>query len=713
MDRTPLGLTIVEPGESPWEDGGSFFGRNMRVIDHLLRLGALTHAHDAHPPLDNPPTAPAAAPSATDGELPAAQTVYIVATAIDAEGGETLPTPMTTAVTPDALGAPAAPTGAADYTAGDLPDNSYYYVLTATDGVGGETPASDLLIVTLEDGHANGQVILDGLGTAAAAVGGTGWRLYRAVNGGPYGFLAAGATETFNDDELALRPDVQLPPPDDTTNTTGSGASIGVTVADLPADAVSYRIYASDDPTFPSPSLLGEWPAAEAAATTRVITNLILDSGQPPVVSTSVGGASLVVGGGGAGLTAVLPPFPGDIEWNPPKAEMDAASMVWRVDGQEQLAIVARQRSVEETDDPSWIGYPDPPGYTEADWRGATAEYTWDDVSPQHALVGSGALNTDNLIERVDTGPAYGDGGSWLARFTLDAGWERLYVGGVTFASVDEGFLGIIDRAAGKFQLVHVTDSSPLTYTVLAEAAIDVAAIGTTAHIYVNLIGNKLYAMPAGYPYTPLLASWLTADLTGTPLEGGSFYGAVGARWSTADTVRIYIAGAAARTLITELVADTASSGYVDNLGNPTWALSGNAQVVLWRSDGYVGGIPDAWQALGNLGYLNAWDTVAGEEPAAYVQWGNRIILRGRLANASWNVGDTIVELPLGLDPYPEGHFYVGAETTGGVLGIARVDVIPAADPDPPKLVLGAVSVADPAVALSLEGIEWVLGFFA
>jgi hypothetical protein len=301
MSRRTLfgGLLELEPGDGLFDENADFTLRNIETIARMLRVGAVTHRHDGHAALADPDPAavPTLALDAVGGQLPPGVPIFAGYTLLDADGGETLISALVNDVTPFGLtDFPAAPTAAVDYTAGTLPANTYYYVLTATDGAGGETDASDPATAVVVPGQANARVVLDGLMTAAAAVGGVGWRLYRSTNGGQLGLLGQGATEGFTDDGQPCL-DPQLQPP--VANNAGGTGQARITVpGPLPADAAGFRLYVSPVDTFDSPALVGEYLPADAG-TEIVVQSFGLQSGSPPPVSTTLPGAAAIGGGGG------------------------------------------------------------------------------------------------------------------------------------------------------------------------------------------------------------------------------------------------------------------------------------------------------------------------------------------------------------------------------------------------------------------------------
>lgn len=302
MRKTSLGLTVIEMGDSIYMDGGSFLEQNPEIIDHLLRIGVLTHRHDAHPGLADPATAPTATVNPSGGSLPPATTVYVGYTLLDVDGGETRISPVAQPTTAGGLSAPAAPTAIADYGAGGLRPGVYRHAITVTDPAGGETLLGAAVDTIVDYGHANARVVLSGLTALVTAAGGAGWRLYRSFAGGQWTYLASGVGDAIIDDGT-LCPDCSQRPP--TSNSTNRASAIDVTVPALAAGTDRYRIYASLAPAFRSPSLVGEYAASDVTA--KTISALTFAAGAPPAVSTSVGGADRIPAADISGLRWLTP----------------------------------------------------------------------------------------------------------------------------------------------------------------------------------------------------------------------------------------------------------------------------------------------------------------------------------------------------------------------------------------------------------------------
>lgn len=291
------GLTVLELDESVVEDGGAFIGRDRDIIDHFLELGARTHRHNAAPPITNPQGAPSAAVIASAGTLPADQTYSIGFTLEDSSNGETILSPTVTVSTPPPLDQPEQDvTATVDHDAGDLPVDTYYYAIAWVDGEGGETPIGPAVVADVDPGFANSEVLLAGLTTGMATASAIGWRLFRAVGGGDFGYLASGTTDTYMDDgSVAVNCDI--PPVPDDVNSTLSVNSLRV---DLPppgaagvAEATFINVYLSEDGEFSGGTFLEQFPVGSAGQS-RLYTALDLGDAAPPDVSTSVGGANQI-----------------------------------------------------------------------------------------------------------------------------------------------------------------------------------------------------------------------------------------------------------------------------------------------------------------------------------------------------------------------------------------------------------------------------------
>lgn len=318
MDFTDFaGLTVLDPGETLSTNGYSFQSVNPRIIDYLLRLGATLHHHDGAAPLDAP-TDELVPVLAAGGSIGADRDLFLTYTLLDATGGETLAAPAAQITTPGPIPAPTSgPTVAIDYTAGSLVIGTYYYVLTYTDGSGGETTKSPYAAVVREAGHANGRVMFTNL-NVGMPTGAAGWRLYKSTANQQYRFIGEGtsADATFIDDGLVCADCTGQPP---TFNKTGGGNALTVPVPTLPAEASGFRLYGSDSGAFTNPAFLGQWPDTQTDPLSLLTFNP--GTGAPPVLPTAVGGAAKIEATTDINNIAVVAGSP---RWKPPVANAAA-----------------------------------------------------------------------------------------------------------------------------------------------------------------------------------------------------------------------------------------------------------------------------------------------------------------------------------------------------------------------------------------------------
>jgi hypothetical protein len=298
MEKTLFaGLTQLDPGESLSTDNASFQSENPPKIDRLLEVGAVTHRHNAHPAQANPGSGlePGASAVASGGHIPADLTVYVGFTLLDFDQGETTLSPIVTVSTDTPLPGPDdGPTAEADYTAGGLLPDTYYYAISLLDAEGGETPVGPTTAVEREPGYASGRVLLSGLLEPVLAASASAWRLWRAVGGGDLFYIASGATDTFVDDGSGCV-DCSLAPVDPDVNLTNSDNTILVEVPSggAMATASAFSVYLTTDAGFESGCLAGTYPIA-SAGTVLTFRDLIVEDHRPPDVSTCIPGASKI-----------------------------------------------------------------------------------------------------------------------------------------------------------------------------------------------------------------------------------------------------------------------------------------------------------------------------------------------------------------------------------------------------------------------------------
>lgn len=563
---TFAGLTVLEPGEPLTTDGGSFLSRNPEITDYFLGL-IKTHRHDAHAPLADPIPAPALTTDATGGSLPPDLTVTAVYTLLDDQGGETLPSPVAAVTTASPVGPPQeAPTAVVDTTAGALVADVYAYVVTLTDDQGGETTPGPAVRVTRDPGPANARIVLSGLtAVMAASPGATGWRLYRAKGAGDFDLLSWGAADSFTDDG-SVPVDCGVEPP--SVDTTNGANQVTLNVPVLPADAVGFRIYVSTTGDFTSPALLGTTRLPAEAGVDIVLGTIALEDGQPPDVSTSIGGSTLIAGGGGTG-----PLLSGDsIEWR------DAlGNPIVRLTGTSS------------------------PGGTQR-----ANDFTAGEYNPAPATFDTGqGAGTSDLAAKVGTSEAafYGSfgfadplpgAGAIEGTFTIvdaSAGWDVLGVGWGEVDRAGNGLFVKIDRAAGEVQLVWDDGTGPV---VLGSAAYTAAVVDGSEVI----LGVTRVADPLGFAFhvTATVDSIedVAFDYTGPESQGWSLHGQLWLAWT--DPAAFTVGRVAQtrdseeRTLYVEVIDPEGNSqsklllndvGTSDGLGGGSAAQRQKAGIVL------------------------------------------------------------------------------------------------------------------------------------
>lgn len=292
MERTSFaGIAKLDPNDPLSTEGYQFQHEDREVIDHFLQVGAQTHRHDEHPALADPAAPPVLAITPSGGAIGADLEITVAYTLIDAYGGETAPSSAAVVQTPPGLAAPgSAMAASANPSSGMLLAGYYYYAATVTDGQGGETALSDEARVYVDPGYASGQIHLSGLSGLVGLASGVLWRLWRRVEGGPWGLLAQGTADSYIDDGTVAA-DATLSPPR-FTGTTRATSQLHVTVpSGLPSAAQQFRIYAGiEGEEFSNPSRLGTYPLADQGSL-KTYPSLDLQDGRPPSQSRSVQGA--------------------------------------------------------------------------------------------------------------------------------------------------------------------------------------------------------------------------------------------------------------------------------------------------------------------------------------------------------------------------------------------------------------------------------------
>lgn len=298
MEFTPFaGLTALDEDDPITLDGGSFLTKNPRITDTLLKIGAVTHRHDAHRGLPNPSVAMTGTVIASAGSLAGASDFAVTYTIVDAKNGETMPAPPLVLSTAGQLAAPSiSPSAGVSSSAGIMPEGNYFYGITYTDGDGGETTLGPTTLVTIPPGLASAEVLFTGLAQELSPNGrAINWRLWRSYEGADWHLVFQSGLDTFTDAGFDP-PDNPARPPD--ANTSLGTSSLAVRLPAASADAAiaagsAINIYLAPDTGFSEPCFYLQLPIT-AAGTTILITSETISQGSPPHVSTSLPGANQI-----------------------------------------------------------------------------------------------------------------------------------------------------------------------------------------------------------------------------------------------------------------------------------------------------------------------------------------------------------------------------------------------------------------------------------
>jgi hypothetical protein len=341
-------LTELDPGDPISADGASFTQRNPSITDLYLRIGAVTHRHDAHSKLPDPVGVPSASVATSGGQIQAGISIFAEYTLTDLDGGETR---ASRAVQVNTEATPAAPSGGIDAVfasaAGTLPVGQYVYALSLNDAGGGETVLGPAVFVQRQPGYPSGQVDLSNL---AQELGGfyVSWNLWRAQDGGNFEILGTGVTDTFTDSGLICTDAARTPPNDMSnvlsTNLLSITLPSGAQDSSISASAASISLYLSTDGSFPNPCLYAIYPVASAGATI-LIAQLTLLTGAPPVVSRSIQGAQKINPD-----TDML-----DFPWKRPVASASMLPMTGNEDGDMRETLDTHILYIWDTGTSTWI----------------------------------------------------------------------------------------------------------------------------------------------------------------------------------------------------------------------------------------------------------------------------------------------------------------------------------------------------------------------
>lgn len=297
------GLTELDPGDPITANGAVFTNEDPGTVDYYLRIGTVTHRHDAHPNILTPTATPTVSVDAAGGQIGPDTQVYAAYTIIDPDGGETMRSAATLVTTGTQASEPTtALTAVFDSSGGSLPVGQYAYAITLNDSTGGESTIGPAAFMWRQPGFASGQAQLSGLAQEVDGTQWVSWNLWRAQDGGDFQLIATGQSDSFTDTGLICTDASRTPPID----MTGVGATYALNIT-LPTptqdpsingqaggpSGVSMNLYLSLDGTFTNPCLYGSFPVA-SGGTPFEVTQLTLKNGAPPPVSRSLPGAQKI-----------------------------------------------------------------------------------------------------------------------------------------------------------------------------------------------------------------------------------------------------------------------------------------------------------------------------------------------------------------------------------------------------------------------------------
>jgi hypothetical protein len=662
-------LTALLTGE-PLDE--LFLRQNIWTIDRLLRIGAVTHRHDGHAAIANPPqddgTGPVIEIDPLGGTIAADLAIYVGYTWVDADGGETIISDTSLVSTGSGLEAPTtAPTATLDHLAGGLMADTYTYGLTVSDGLGGETPLGSTVQVTVPPGFANSEIVLSDLDTILTETGGTEWRLYRAKGAGAFTYLTSGSGASVTDDNSLCPHCDEQPPPVGTTANTNL-LRVTLPAAAWPTGVASLRLYASIDGSFAGASLLGEYLPADAG-TVKEFTALAFQDGRPPAVNLSIPGADLI------DPDTELLEFP----WKRPVANAAALPMVGNTAGDVRETL--DDHALHTWDGAAWVdlagggggGATSVPLDTHVPiWQKAGVDVAWlyaHEVTSEDLIVNAlfdGAAATLGDGYAIDgAGNAIPEAGAndtnAIHYLPFTPAWEILYDGyvertftvasnnwsriGVTLGDARTGLFAWIERVSGNLVIATRTVDSNLEsdFTVLITDALPAApAIADTYSIQLDRVGNHLHAtVHQGKAVVAEAEIDIPAPLRADFGDGVGLQAGMADRWTNPDA------------WTTDHVF-----GVWHHHRRQLWATSlkddgGTGDVMLSNGDG------EQWFNLSSMltPYAAGWADLAGVEATAVLMPDGWVQIFGRSVKSSGAApvaGDIIATLDPRLAPLTE-----------------------------------------------------------
>lgn len=307
-----FGLNTLGPGDSMADDGFKFSDGDIQLIDRLLQLAVEGHHHTGEAAVDNTPASPPTLYlTTTGGGLPSSTRFFYRFTLVDAQGNETLPSPVVFQDTPIAVPDPAAPSLSYLSSGGLLDPGNYSYVLSAyTTATTLESRAANSAYITVAIPTSVGRVSIE---MPPLPSGATGFNIYRkAPNGARYQYLDSTTGTTYIDDG-SVAPDCDRSLP--AINTTNNTSIITITYpGSTPVVPVGFtwKIYRTTNPNNWANSLLHH--VVETTGATPVVNIAFSDvggatsSGQPPTTTQLIGNPSKILLTDAAEIQGMIPP---------------------------------------------------------------------------------------------------------------------------------------------------------------------------------------------------------------------------------------------------------------------------------------------------------------------------------------------------------------------------------------------------------------------
>lgn len=322
-NTTNFGFKKFPPGNIT-DDGNQFTLRDRDLLDALI-FSLFNHDHsgsdEAAPLAGFDPLVFPDLTLGTAGTLPGGRVFYYKVSYLDANGNETQASTTGTVSTPSPLAPPPVPSAVVATTGGTLTPGTYRYVLSYYQGATLQTPANNILTVTVPPGTNTNQITLT---FATPPDEADGWKIYRRTPvETDYWLLDTVAdTETDYVDDGTVNADCTKRRP--TINTTNSLNSVTVAIpaSELPLDArvASWRIYRSEvSGVFPANSLVATVSETTTEGGSTLVTSYVdvgavlgpgtplQQTAVPPAVPQLDAGVAFAAGAGR--LPSVLAPL--------------------------------------------------------------------------------------------------------------------------------------------------------------------------------------------------------------------------------------------------------------------------------------------------------------------------------------------------------------------------------------------------------------------